>query len=198
MINMSNKLQIVGFTGQAGVGKDTAALLLTESLQARGKRVERMGFADPIRWMLGALGVTEGELASRERKEQPLAAFNGNSPRRMMQTLGTEWGRTEMGGDFWVKRLEARLERLAEVGKRPDYLLITDVRFPNEGAWVERHGGTMVAITRRQAMAVASHESERHLVRHTHLIQNDHDLQALRAQVEQVACVLLAHHALEA
>jgi len=191
-------LQIVGFTGLAGTGKDTTAMLLAEALQARGKRVERMAFADPIRWMLGALGVTEADLADRARKEQPLPAFNGASPRRLMQTLGTEWGRTHLGEDFWVRRLEQRLARLDEVGKRPDYLLITDVRFQSEAEWIRQHGGWIVRVTRRSATPVTSHSSESTFLHAQLLIENDHDLQALRAQLDRIACILMANAALEA
>jgi len=148
-----NKL-IIGFTGLAGSGKDTAALAIERYAKEIGS-ARRLAFADPMRDMLRALGVPNPYIVDRALKERPVPVL-GRSYRQLAQTLGTEWGRVCHGEDFWVNVLAMR----AAAGKE-DIILITDVRFPNEVDWLEQHGGFLVKIVRPGVESVTPHESER-------------------------------------
>jgi hypothetical protein len=77
---------LIGLHGKAHAGKDTVGQMLV------GYGLDRVAFADPIKRMLiEGLGLTAEHFDS-PLKEEPIP-WLGKSPRQLMQTLGTEWGR---------------------------------------------------------------------------------------------------------
>jgi hypothetical protein len=140
---------LIGLTGKAGSGKDTVADALVEH-----HGFVKMSFAEPIKDAVAALlNVSPRKWEDRKWKETPVASL-GLSPRRLAQTLGTEWGREVNGTDFWVLLLEARLK---DAGDR---VVISDVRFDNEARWVNDKGGYLLQIERNAVQAIESHSSE--------------------------------------
>lgn len=85
--------------------------------------------------------VIEQLIEDYRAKETPHELFAGRSPRYVMQTLGTEWGRDLVASDLWVN---ACLQHCAGFSKS----VITDVRFPNEVEAVKQAGGVVVRIVR--------------------------------------------------
>lgn len=184
---------IVGLTGLAGSGKDSAGHLLAEALEARGRRTKRMAFADPIRQALMAMGVPSSYIFDRALKEHDVPSF-GASYRKLAQTLGTEWGRQLIGQDTWVRVLETRLMALQ---RRPDVLIITDVRMQNEADWITTRGGMLVLVERKGIAGVRPHESERGLAHVDTVLHNDGDLNNLRARCDGLSHIVLATMAME-
>lgn len=182
---------LIGLTGLAGTGKDTVADRLCS---AHG--FERHAFAEPLRDMLTALltgaGIDYAHLFERHLKEQPVPHI-GISGRRLMQTLGTEWGRT-LDPDLWVRTAAITLGLHDMPNSTPihDRIVITDVRFPNEAAWIESLGGRVVRVT-RPAPEVAAHVSEQHInqLPCTLAIDNTGTLADLHEQVDELARLLL-------
>lgn len=87
-----------------------------------------------------------------DNKEYVIPAL-GLSPRQLMQTLGTEWGRNIVGSNTWITLAK---QRLLAIGPG---MVVPDVRFENEADWVRSVGGLIVHI-KRSAVAVSKHESE--------------------------------------
>lgn len=139
---------IIGIAGRARSGKDTVAEFILASIGGY-----RYSFADPIRAMLVPLGVDMTDPYWQARKEEVIPAL-GVSPRRMMQTLGTEWGRQLIHSDLWLLMAQQRL-----INHGPG-MIIPDVRFENEAAWVRRHGGMIIHILRPNSKEVEAHASE--------------------------------------
>lgn len=140
---------LIGLTGKAGAGKDTVADIL---VQHAG--FARIAFAAPLKAMLRAgLGLTDEQLEDRALKEAPLDWLDGRTPRQLMQTLGTEWGRTHAHPDLWLRIARRQIEQTAGP------IVITDVRFDNEARLVRDLGGIVWHITRPGAGTVA-HASE--------------------------------------
>lgn len=140
---------LIGFTGPAGVGKDEAARQLGLALG----NYSRYAFAKPIKDALAAMGFPEP--ATRAEKEAIIPNL-GVSWRHMAQTLGTEWGRNSVRPDLWLWLAK---EQYAEHRN----LMVTDVRFENEAAWVREVGGLMVHVYGREttvARQEAQHASE--------------------------------------
>ena len=184
----------VGLTGLAGSGKDTAARFLSDALEARGRRTRLMAFADPIRQALLAMGVPSSYIFDRDLKEMDVPGFAA-SYRKLAQTLGTEWGRQMIDPNVWVRVLETRLMGLQ---RKPDVLIITDVRMQNEADWITSRGGIIVRVERKGLRSVRPHSSEEGLKHWDTVLDNDGDLVNLRARCDGLSHVVLASMALEA
>lgn len=139
---------VIGLHGRARAGKDTVANFI---LAHRGGYI--YSFADPIRRMLVPLGIDMNDPYWQERKEEVIPAI-GVSPRRMMQTLGTEWGRELINPELWLILAK---QLLLNCGPG---MVIADVRFENEAEWVRSQGGRVIHIERPGNVAVEAHASE--------------------------------------
>ena len=143
---MRNKT-LIGFTGQARCGKDTAAKHLNNNYG-----IPLYAFAQPIKQACRAVFGWGEEQVNGALKEDIDPLFN-ISPREAMQTLGTQWGRELINEDIWLKRAEHEMM----INKA---LVITDVRFNNEAELIKSRGGIVINITRKNKAQVLSHKSE--------------------------------------
>ena len=125
---------VIGIAGPARCGKDTVADIIMKNCSTYRKH----SFADPIKEMLKVgLGLTDDQLWG-DNKEAIDPRYDV-SPRYMMQTLGTEWGRSLINGNLWVIAMEQRIDR---------GMIIPDVRFENEAKFVRKYG-VLLHITGR-------------------------------------------------
>ena len=154
---------IIGLAGRAGSGKDTAAAYLCNE-----HGFVQAAFADVLNdlgaVLLEAFGEDHAALHERARKELPLRRIPGHpSARQIKQELG-DWGRAK-DADFWVDALAQRLglDDLPNSSPVHDRIVVSDVRFPNEAAWVGRMGGIVLRLLRPQAKPVRAHDSEAHV-----------------------------------
>lgn len=128
---------IIGLCGAAGAGKDTAAQILVNR-----HGFIRAAFADPIYDAVSAItGLTVDELRDRSRKENTLGWISC-SPRRLLQSLGTEWGRDMIHPEIWIMSTMRRIEGAPDA-------VITDVRFNNEAEAILARGGSVWRISGR-------------------------------------------------
>lgn len=147
---------IIGLTGRAGSGKDTARAILQEH------GFVGLAFADPIRDMIAMLfasnGINSSWMHERHLKEQVIPDL-GVSYRHMAQTLGTEWGRS-LQPDFWLRIAGAYMDSTQAATFDNLLFVISDVRFANEAAWVRARGGVVWRIERPGIAPVRAHASE--------------------------------------
>lgn len=142
---MSNPM-LIGLTGKKRVGKSSVAAIL-----CGWGAFHEESFAGPIRAAVAAiLGVSEHELEAV--KESPQPDFGGCTPRRMLQTLGTEWGRQMIAPDLWLASMARRL--------RGQHVVISDVRFDNEARFIRERGGVVVEVVRPGLASTDGHLSE--------------------------------------
>lgn len=145
-------MRLIGIAGQAGSGKDAAAAYLVEKYG-----VTRYSFADPLKeGVKTMLGLTD-EHVNGALKEKVVPEL-GVSPRRIMQTLGTEWGRDTIRHDLWVLLAEKRWRAMQ--GESCGGMVIADIRFEDEADFVDRNGGLVVHLVRTDAVQVEAHQSE--------------------------------------
>lgn len=169
---------LIGLTGVKRSGKSTAAA----RLEACGFR--RTAFADPLKEMLAALGLTQEQLYGGE-KEVPLDLLCGHTPRTAMQTLGTEWGRACLGEALWRNAWRARVRAIWAANPTAS-VVVEDVRFPDEVAEVKALGGVVLRIWRPSLCAgVDLHASEREILGLVvdAVVLNDGDMALLGARV---------------
>jgi hypothetical protein len=140
---------LVGITGRAGAGKSAASQALVDCGWTRIK------FAGPFKDMLRAIGLTDDHIEG-DLKEIPCDLLCGQTPRHAMITLGTEWGRDLMGGEFWTNIAAHRIAVALAAGHN---VVVDDVRFENEADLIRNLGGTVLQIKRANTAAI-NHKSE--------------------------------------
>jgi len=181
-------MKLIALTGKAGVGKDTVGAILH-----RHHGFSTQSFAGPLKAALAdLLEVPRSLFENREWKEAPLPDL-GVSPRRLAQTLGTEWGREMIHPDLWVKLAARRWESYkarAEFASKqlgPNFpgLVFTDCRFDNEADWVRSEGGIVIHVKRINVAEVEAHKSEAGVFRapRDHVIINDGTIEDLKSEV---------------
>lgn len=169
-------MKLIGLIGRARSGKDTVAGYL-----ARRHKFTQVAFADPMKEMLevafGGINFREGD------REQPID-WLGKSPRQLMQTLGTEWGRNAVHPDLWTLITERKVLKAIDFNWS---MVISDVRFHNEADMILKHGGELWQIQRDTTETVNAHVSEQHSwdTYQTKTIENNGSLEELYLKVEE-------------
>lgn len=117
----------------------------------------------------------------------------GLTPRYALQTLGTEWGRSQDPA-MWFRFAHAHAQARGLAG----YAVISDVRFLNEAHFVQSKGGLLLEVIRpgfdggaAMAAGVAAHASEMQRIGQaaefrkyiTHTIHNDDTLDAFKEKI---------------
>ena len=149
---------IIGLCGAAGAGKGTAA----EALGGCG--LLELAFADAIYTAVANItGYSVLDLKDRTFKEVPIPWLGGKSPRHLLQTLGTEWGRNMIADDIWVRATMRHIDNLR--GVLTTGVVISDVRFDNEAVAIRSRGGVVWEIRRTSSSCLdgqaSKHASER-------------------------------------
>lgn len=188
---------IVGLSGYARSGKDTAAQALIE----QGFR--RDAFADRLRSFLYELDPivdfdhydVEGksytnDLRLRELVDQvgwERAKNESDEVRYLLMRCGTEAGRKVLGKSVWVNALFQGV-------KLGDNIVITDCRFENEADGIRARGGIVVRVERpgvgpKLDSTGKAHVSEVALDHYgfDYVIENDGDIAQLQ---EDVRCIV--------
>lgn len=165
-------------------GKSTVANFLREWMDYRIVK-----FAGPLkamtRGLLDALGYdpkTVERMIEGDLKEDRIFGLPGVTPRKIMQTLGTEWGRAAVAANLWVDMAMDAYRYNAARGNRT---VIDDLRFPNEAEAILNAGGTLIKIVRPQAAEGTQHVSEGALEEFNfhRVIVNDGDVGHLHREV---------------
>jgi hypothetical protein len=169
---------LIGLCGPAGAGKNTVAEFLTDFRQ--------IAFADPLYQCVSTItGLPVSQLQDRAVKEAVIP-WLGKSPRQMLQTLGTEWGRGSVHEEIWIRIALERAKPELAAGRS---VVITDVRFDNEAQAIADAGGEVWRVARPGWRclddASASHSSEAGVSDHliARIIDNSGSLDALRLQL---------------
>ncbi len=133
------KVLLVGLSGKKRSGKDT----VFQMIQKAGVPALRFGFADPLK----------EEMAWACNVSRDFIEENKDKFRLGLQWWGSEFRRGLYGDDYWIKKMEKHvaeekqlLEQLHDT--KLAFIVITDVRFPNEFDYVRNSGGIMVRVER--------------------------------------------------
>lgn len=138
-------MRIFGFGHRSRMGKDTAATFLTGHLRqtTRGKLIIKSSFAAKLKAMThdlyGWLGLETGEfyeLPENEHLRNVKLPHINKTPVEVWIEFGTTVGRA-CYPETWVAY---------PLQKQCDYLILTDVRFPNEVAAIHKAGGKVFKV----------------------------------------------------
>lgn len=145
-------MNIIGFSGLAGSGKDTAADYL---INTYGDCFRKLSFGDAVKdiaavafgWDRKLLqGDTTESRAFREAKDEFWSKVlqKDFTPRLALQYVGTDLFRNIIDPAFWIFVVQHKIETENYDGT----YLITDVRFPNETDMIHSLSGKVYRIVR--------------------------------------------------
>lgn len=176
----TNWPRVIGiYSAAPGCGKSTVARALCERYAYK-----RVPFAAPLKRVvaefLASFGYGNSADIVETYKDVPLGTLYGVTPRHLMQTLGTEWGRQCVHPDVWVRAWYESVRGLTHV-------VVDDVRFPNEVAAVRALGGVLWRVERPGAEYTGAHASEGALsgVEPDLCFDNDGDYEQLKRDTEE-------------
>lgn len=178
-----DSMKIIGLHGLARSGKDTLASYLVEH-----HGFVRIGLADPLRKFVSDItGIPLEDLMDGPTKETPLEWLNNKSPRVLMQTLGTEWGRELIDPEMWLKVAHQAIRRARQDGAPG--VVIPDIRFDNEAWFTKACGGEVFKVVRDGAAPVSAHVSEAGIDESliAGIVNNNGPLSALAHAAQQLA-----------
>lgn len=128
-VRVKNPPCIFLFTGRKGAGKSAAAEFFTGAIKARGQECVRIDFADSLRDVVcAAFGLPRELTETPATKELPLEDWPYESPRKLLQTVGTDLFRAKWP-DIWARAWQ-RKARIALANGQ--CVVTTDCRFGNE------------------------------------------------------------------
>ena len=132
---MNGAHPLIGLSGFKRSGKDTAA----RELSFR-QGYTRVAFADALRdEVFDRFGIRLGD----DDKDKPLPAYGLRSYRDLLIEHAQE--RRAQNPDYWVERVDVQVRAYLSLGIR---VIVTDVRLPNEVAWLRRMGGLHIWVAR--------------------------------------------------
>ena len=149
-------MRLIGIAGKARSGKDTAASYLT-----RKYGLVKHSFADPMKDGVKAMFGLTDEHVNGDLKED-LIPWLGVSTRRILQTLGTEWGREMIRPDLWVLLAQRKWDRVRWATEDTFHggMIVPDIRFEEEAEFIRRNGGLVIHLFRDELQAIEAHKSE--------------------------------------
>jgi hypothetical protein len=158
---------------------------VAKALESQGYQTFKFASAlkDMLRSMFRSVGYGETQIEAfldGHMKEKPIPEFGGKTPRFLMQTLGTDWGRNLIAGDLWIDILHIRVISALAAGHG---VVVDDMRFPNEfGLLKYTMDAKTVWVKRPGVVARTTHPSEGLLDTFTfdREIINNSDLTTLR------------------
>lgn len=177
---------MIGIVGRKRSGKDTLANFATEILG--DARV--LSFAEPLKQACKhAYNLSDEQL---DETKDLIDKRWGMTPRDMMRTLGVDHFRSKDPGQ-WTKNMRFRIE--GAISKPETAVVISDVRFQNEAAFVRENGGVLIHVSRDLPSNSDDHVSEKTTdeIVCDHYINNDGSLRDLKNKLI-VAIEIMSDH----
>jgi len=169
---------LIGYGGPAGSGKDASADHLVDrhgftKLNMSDPLLAAMLILDPIipapgKYIAGAHMNSNERFSDLHKIFGYVETKKHPEVRRLLQQLGTEFGRKVLGEDTWVNIAARRIIQLREaaVASEDGNVAITGIRYRNELEMIHRLGGTSVWVKRPSLTgigALSAHSSENSL-----------------------------------
>ena len=179
---------LIGLSGRARTGKTTAANHLANTYD-----LVTYALADPLReGLMNIFNLSPCDFDD-ERKELTID-WLGLSPRELMQSMGTDWGRHQVHPELWLLLAEKNLEFLGQTNDNARGFVISDLRFENEADFVRKRGGMVIHLLRPDAAEVNPHISETGIgIQDNDLVlHNDGAIEDLFGQLDEIFEALVA------
>lgn len=170
--------KIIGLSGIAGCGKDTAAAAIKELEPS----TDVFAFAGPLKEACKILFNFSNDQLHHPTIKEEIDERWERSPRQIFQWLGTDILRTHINQDFFVMNMKQRID-----SSKADYIIISDVRFDNEAELIRSLGGKIVKIERNNGKTTkhSQHITEKGISPHLidSVIQNNASIKEFKTNV---------------
>lgn len=169
---------LIGIVGRKRAGKDTIAARLVEKW-----RYVRYAFADSLKDLSGL--VLDGLNFDRSHigwTGRDWTGAKSDLGRQLLVTVG-DGARRTIDPEMWVGALSRRVEANA-----PQFVVVSDVRYPNEARWVRANSGTLIRVTRPDVDLDETDACERFTdtIACQYSIQNDDTIETLQHRVDNL------------
>lgn len=168
-------MKILGISGKKQSGKSTLADMISSLYKGK---VAILPFAAPLKMEVAkACGVSVQCIED-----------NKSNFRKILQGWGTEFRRNMFGDDYWLRKQDEQVAKFADA----DLVIIPDVRFLNEMAFITDRGGKVIRIE-RSGLPSDNHDSEIQLddiEKWDYLVDNNHDLTYLFSHAQTIVNIL--------
>ena len=127
---------VIGLSGKAGHGKDSAAGFMREVFEKHGVKCYQVSFAYKLKQVVMDLfDLDHYHIDTQEGKSERLERFGGITVREILQKFGTDVARN-IYSNIWVYHYIKILKELqvdhSKYYKQPAAVFTSDVRFKNE------------------------------------------------------------------
>ncbi len=150
-------MKIIAFTGSMGSGKSTAVEEVIELATNNRHKVVNLKFAQPLYDIQNFVYDRISQVYIPPATQQ--------KDRKLLQWLGTEWGRTQIKDSIWIDLWQAEVARLSNMGV--DIITCDDVRFENEAQAIKNLDGLLIKLVSSRSeqridtkAGIARHKSE--------------------------------------
>jgi hypothetical protein len=166
--NQKQKINIIGFSGKIGVGKNyLSENIIGKKLYELGYNIHFVGYGDFVKYEVGCRLykselIDDDFVSHMDSIYKDLFVNKKKETRRTLQLYGTEYSR--QGGNIvldkengivlinepnvWVKAVHLHISNIISKSYNPskDIFFITDLRFPNEYQFIKQLGGITIRI----------------------------------------------------
>ena len=166
LICCMKQAMIIGVVGPKGAGKDTIADYLVAN-----HGFTKLAFADPVKKVCEVMFALDPVYFHCPRLKEEVVTAWGYSPRQMMQIVGTDMVRSQMGDKFWIQHFQVRLQALGPDAK----VVVSDVRFANEADFIQSLPDSFLLRVTNGSVGTDPHvsETEQCSIRANYVIHND-------------------------
>jgi hypothetical protein len=135
---------IVGLLGYNGAGKDTVANYLISQYGFK-----KLSFGGALKDAVAAIfgwprHLLEGDTDESRLWREQIDQYWNDTPRKILETFGTELCRKHFDSDLWIKSLYKTIKTQPNDAK----IIITDCRFDNEIQLIQSLNGILIRIER--------------------------------------------------
>lgn len=179
-------MKIIAFTGAMGSGKSTA---INELKKIIGGQSANIKFAQPL--------YDIQEMIYRRISGVYQRPESFIKDRKLLQWLGTDWGRTTISDTVWVDLWKHQVALVKSLQQNVSLITCDDVRFDNEAEAVKSVGGYVIQVTRADRTpdggeGIKAHASEAGLSSEhvDFILPNNGSIQELRDNLNNIMLIV--------